>query len=50
MMPELGKYAATVLSSYGISILLLVALTALSLRRAARVRRELAAVEARRTP
>ncbi|MBR9766025.1 MAG: heme exporter protein CcmD [Rhodobacteraceae bacterium] len=49
-MPELGKYAATVLSSYGISILLLVALAVVSLRRATRVRRALEEVEARRRP
>ncbi|PJE27050.1 heme exporter protein D [Pseudooceanicola antarcticus] len=46
-MPELGKYAATVLSAYGVSLLLLLALTGVSLWRARRVRAELAEVEAR---
>ncbi len=47
MMPDLGKYEAVVLSAYGASILLLVALVVLTLWRSARVRRALAAVEAR---
>lgn len=46
-MPELGKYAATVLSAYGVSILLLLALAGLSLWRARRVKAQLAEVEAR---
>lgn len=48
MMPELGKYAATVLWAYGASIVLLVALVWWSLRRATRVKAELQQVEARR--
>jgi heme exporter protein D len=48
MMPDLGKYAGAVLSSYGISLLLLAAIVALSLWRGARVRRQLEEVEARR--
>lgn len=47
MMPELGKYAQAVLSSYGVSLILLVGLVALSVRRARRVRAELEAVEKR---
>lgn len=48
MIPELGKYAGAVLSSYGISLALLAGLIALSLWRGARVRRQLDEVEARR--
>jgi len=47
MMPDLGKYADTVLSAYGASILLLVAIVALSLIRGRKVRAEMEAVEAR---
>jgi heme exporter protein D len=47
MMPDLGKYADTVLSAYGVSILLLVALVALSLRRGRKVRAAMEAAEAR---
>ena len=47
MMPDLGKYADTVLSAYAVTILLIVALVAFSLRRAARVRAALRAQEAR---
>lgn len=48
MMPDLGKYASTVLSAYAISLTLLVAIIALSLWRARRMRRKLDAAEARR--
>lgn len=48
MMPDLGKYAATVLSSYAISLGLIAGLIAMSLWRGARVRRQLNEVEARR--
>lgn len=48
MIPDLGKYAFTVLMSYGASLALLVLLIGLSLRRGARVRRELDEIEARR--
>ncbi|WP_422396395.1 heme exporter protein CcmD [Thalassorhabdomicrobium marinisediminis] len=48
MMPELGDYAAEVLSAYAASLLLLVALVGLSLRRSRKVRAQLDAVEARR--
>ncbi|MCR9127228.1 MAG: heme exporter protein CcmD [Rhodobacteraceae bacterium] len=47
MMPDLGKYADTVLSAYAASIVLLVALVALSLWRGRRVRADLRAIEAR---
>lgn len=47
-MPDLGKYADTVLSAYGIAILLIVVLVVLSVRRAARVRAALERVEGRR--
>lgn len=48
MMPDLGKYADTVLSAYGVSLTLLVALVGLTLWRGARVKAQLAEVEARR--
>jgi len=47
MMPDLGKYAVTVLSAYGASFLLLVGLVAWSLWQAARVKRVLDEAEAR---
>ncbi|MCZ4353773.1 heme exporter protein CcmD [Roseovarius aestuarii] len=47
MMPELGKYAVEVLSSYAISIVILCGLCWLSLWRARRVRSELDIVEQR---
>ena len=47
MIPDLGKYAGTVLSAYAVTILLLVARVALSLWRARRVRRALAVQEER---
>lgn len=47
MMPELGKYAATVLSAYGVSLLLILALVLMSVRRARRVRAELDRIEER---
>lgn len=47
MMPELGKYADAVLSSYGISLGLLLVLVVVSIRRARRVRAELDEVEQR---
>lgn len=45
MMPELGKYAETVLSAYAVSILLVVALVAVSLMRAKKVKKQLQKVE-----
>lgn len=47
MMPELGKYAFAVLASYGVSLVLLVAVVGLSLWQGARVKRALAEVEER---
>jgi heme exporter protein D len=46
-MPALGDYAGTVLAAYGVTLALVAGLVAASLRRAARVRRALAEVEAR---
>ncbi|KAA2312696.1 heme exporter protein CcmD [Pseudooceanicola sediminis] len=46
-MPELGKYAAAVLTSYAVSLLLLAGLAAFSLWRARRVRAALRKVEDR---
>jgi heme exporter protein D len=47
-MPELGRYAGAVLGAYGVTLALLAALVALSLLRATRVKRALAAAERRR--
>jgi len=47
MMPDLGKYAQAVLSSYAVSIALLVVLVAMSVWRARKTRRELADIEQR---
>lgn len=47
MMPDLGKYADAVLSSYAVSIVLLVALVAFSVIRARKVRAQLDDVEQR---
>lgn len=47
MMPELGKYASEVLSSYVVSLGLIVVLVALSVWRSRRVRAELEKVEER---
>ncbi|MGB0498975.1 MAG: heme exporter protein CcmD [Rubricella sp.] len=46
-MPDLGPYAFYVLSSYGVTLSLLAAIVAVSLRRSARVARQLEAIEAR---
>lgn len=46
-MPELGKYAFAVLSSYGVTLLLMASVIGFSVWQSARVRRQLAAVEAR---
>lgn len=48
MMPDLGKYAASVLSAYGASIVLIVGLVVLSLRAGRKARSDLDAVESRR--
>ena len=47
-MVDLGKYAVTVLSAYGVSLMLIFALVGATLWRSARVKRALAEVEARR--
>lgn len=47
MMPDLGKYAGTVLSAYGAAILLLAALVALTLWQGARMKRALDDAERR---
>lgn len=47
MMPDLGKYAVVVLSSYLATILLIAVLVGLSLWRGAKVRRALREVEDR---
>jgi heme exporter protein D len=49
MMPDLGKYAVTVLSSYGVTLGLLAAIIGLTLWRGARVRRQLNEIEERRS-
>jgi len=45
MTPELGKYATEVLSSYGVSIAILLALTGISLWRSRRIKAALDALE-----
>ena len=47
MMPDLGSYAVYVLSSYAVSLGLIVALVAASVRRARRVKAQLDDVERR---
>lgn len=47
-MPDLDRYAATVLGAYAVTLVLLGALVAASWWRAAAVRRALARAEARR--
>jgi heme exporter protein D len=47
MMPDLGKYAFAVLASYGASVVLLVAIVAVTLWQGARIKRALAEVEER---
>jgi heme exporter protein D len=48
MMPDLGKYAFTVLAAYGVSLGLLAGIVGLSLAQARRMKRRLKAAEARR--
>jgi len=48
MMPDLGKYATEVLSAYAVSIGLIVGLVWITLRRSAKMRAQLEAVEARK--
>ncbi len=47
MMPDLGKYAETVLSAYAASIVLLVVLIAVSILRGRKIRDEMDRVEKR---
>lgn len=47
MIPDLGKYADTVLGAYGVSLLLLLAIVGWSLWKGAKVKRALEAQEAR---
>lgn len=47
MMPDLGRYAVAVLSSYGVTLALLAALVALTVWRGRRIKRQLDEVEAR---
>ncbi|MEY8831115.1 heme exporter protein CcmD [Sedimentitalea sp. XS_ASV28] len=47
MMPDLGKYAETVISAYVASLLLLVLLVLVSIWRGRKVRAEMAALEKR---
>lgn len=49
MMPDLDRYATTVLAAYAVSLALLLLIGALSWSRSRRVRRRLAALEAART-
>ena len=46
-MMELGKYAGAVIGSYAASVVLILALVGLSIWKGARVKRDLAEVEAR---
>lgn len=46
MIPDLGKYAAEVLSAYGASLVLIAVLVALSFRRGRTARTELTKAEA----
>ena len=46
-MPELGPYAAEVLSAYAVTLFLLAVLVLLSVRKSRAVKAELAAAEAR---
>jgi len=45
MMPDLGKYADTVLSSYAVSIALIVILVVMSVLRADKVKKQLDVIE-----
>ena len=46
-MPELGKYATTILSAYGVSITLIVVLVVASIYRSKKVKKTLQDVENR---
>lgn len=47
MMPDLGKYASAVLSAYGVSLVILLAIVAVSVWRARAVHARLVAAEER---
>ena len=47
-MPDLGKYADTILSAYAITIVLLVGIIVTSLMRARKTKKQLEELEARR--
>ena len=47
MMPDLGKYAGTVLGAYGAALVLLLGLVLVTMWQGARMKRTLEAVEAR---
>lgn len=47
MLPDLGKYTFTVLSAWGVTLVLLAAVTGISLWRSRRVRQALQAAEER---
>ena len=49
MMPDLGRYWLEVSASYGVSLAILALLVVLTLRRHARVKSQLAEMEARRS-
>lgn len=48
-MPDLGKYAETVLSAYAVSIVLLIAIVWLSVRAGRKTRAALRDIEARKS-
>jgi heme exporter protein D len=48
LLPDLGKYAGTVLSSYAVSFVLIAALVVMSVLRSRKIKRDLAEIEARR--
>lgn len=47
-MPELGKYAETIMTAYTATIILIAAIVVLSIVRARKVKRQLDELEARR--
>lgn len=47
-MPELGKYAETIMTAYAATIILVAAIVVLSIVRARKVKRQLDELEARR--
>ena len=47
-MPDLGKYAETILSAYAVTIVLIIAIIVTSVMRARKTKRQLDELEARR--